>query len=219
MTAFKRMACPLLFLAGALWLAGCNKGEDPGNQDGDEGELIPIAPPGASRLSGTITHGGKKVSAGRMMFFAEKGLVPVVGKIENGAYEVDGLPEGEVTIALILDPNGELPIPAFILSGAGGPDGQPPEPLPGGPIGGPAGGPPDGPPPPPGDDGKQPKRMGPKPPDLPPQYAAELQSFDVPKEEHAALAPLHKKYSKTSGPDMLKCRVSGLQTTFNIDLR
>jgi hypothetical protein len=93
---------------------------------------IPVAQLGTSSLKGKITSKARPIVAGRLLFVANNGIVPVAGKVlPDGSYEASALPEGELRICVLLDPKGAFPFPLPDES-HGGPPGlaqnRPPDP-------------------------------------------------------------------------------------------
>ena len=172
---------------------------------------IPIAPGGTATVSGTVTLDGAVVHQGRVLFFTKEGLVMSPGVIQDGKYEVGGMPDGPAEAVVLLDPAGTKPFPTGggSAGGAGMPPGGPPGP--GGPGKQPgAGGSPGGPPgmPPPGPPGGGGPGMPAGPQGLPPPFLQQLE-FVLPETDKAAYQAAHKKYGKTSPTNPLKVTVSG----------
>lgn len=165
-----------------------------------------IAEPGMASLKGKISHAGEPITAGRLCFFVKNALVPMVGTINNdGTYFAIGLPEGLLHVALVLDPDGEMPFPTppkgpgmQQLPGVGpaGPPRPPTAPTGGG---GPpqSGGPPMMPPPPMpgGPTGPENAPMVGMPLKFPPHLLGQLQNFEMPPQKKAEYQKLHKAYS------------------------
>jgi hypothetical protein len=220
----------LILLTGTLLaLTGCGKKSStntanaPLSPSGPEGArnrpTIPLAPPGKNELTGKISHQGEPIVAGRLFFIHSKGIVMMPGRInQDGTYRALGLPEGDVRIFAILDPEGELPFPS------------PREPAlgPGGPMGpggvGSGEGYPGGMPGP----GRMPGRPGRRPggpampeggpPTLPPMVVQKVKGFVVPPDKQKLYKQLHEKYGRITEEHKIKTLIKEGTNTLDIDL-
>jgi hypothetical protein len=200
----------------------CSKPEPPPEPvkgpGGEEMEyVVPVAPAGTAKVSGTVKAGGKPITAGRVLFLFDQGLALSPGIIAaDGTYAAEGLPTGRATIVVLLDPNGEMPFPTPNMTGGppptpggdppkmGGPPGGPPGAPPGGPPGLPPGAPPLGPP-----GGLLP---------LPDPFIQALGGYAIPPDQARLYQALHQKYSRPSKANTIKTTVGEGSNSFDITL-
>lgn len=155
---------------------------------------IPVAKGGKSVVKGKVTVGDEAVVGGRVLFLAEDGICMAVGIVNaEGAYSCPGLPDGRLHLAVLLDPDGEVPFPKSAASEA---------PKAGGPLGK-SGPPADGPEPgrPPGV-GRRGKRDTDDALGMPEPFVQKTR-FRIPADMLAKYKPYHArsaKFGKTSPP-------------------
>lgn len=201
-----------------------------------------IAEPGTASLKGKISHAGRPITAGRLCFFVKNALVPMAGMINtDGSYHAIGLPEGTLHVAVILDPNGDMPfptpprIPGMATFPGAGPN-PPPIPggagMPGGPMtggtppgagksppmaGGPGpGGPPAMPAPPAMGPGEAP--MVGMPLKFPPHLLGQLTNFEVPPQAREEYSKLHRKYSQFGSKNVLTVTIKSGENVVDLVL-
>jgi hypothetical protein len=198
MPTFRRRLLLFLAVAAPLCLVAVSCGRAP---QAGAGQAVPRAlpgttPVGTSVVKGRVTHRGRPVPAGRVLFYYANGPVPVSAPINpDGTYVAYQLPAGPARVALILDPSGKPPAQRFVPWKKGAPGW---EPAPSGPSAG------------------RPAVLAKRTPVT--KLIPGLTNFRVPPEERAALQALHAKYSSPYSKDSPKVEVKPGASVFDIAL-
>lgn len=152
-----------------------------------------VTAPGKMNLNGKVTHASKPITCGRVMFYYANGPIPVPATIQrDGTYVARALEPGKARVVVMLNPQGDLPVPKPTASGK---------------------------PTPPKVNPQVPGALTSQRSSVQPAFVKQLTDYTVAPSDVEMYRTLHKKYSSPKSKDLPEVEIGPGMTTFDIDLK